>query len=190
MIYLSSDLHFNHDREFIWGARGFSSVNEMNEAIIERFNSVVSSEDTVYLLGDICLGGGTKEVLEENKKLIERLNGELIILRGNHDSNSRVEMYKTCKNVISAGEWATMIDYRKYHFYMSHFPTLTTNLEKESLHQCTCNLFGHTHQKNNFNMGIPSYYHVGVDSHDCYPISLNNIIEEMKIEFNKCLEQL
>ena len=52
MIYFSSDLHFLHDRAFIWGARGFESVDEMNEEIIKRFNEVVQSDDTLYLLAD------------------------------------------------------------------------------------------------------------------------------------------
>ena len=40
-IWFTSDLHFNHDKDFIWGARGYSSVNEMNRIQIEKFNSVV-----------------------------------------------------------------------------------------------------------------------------------------------------
>ena len=40
MIYFSSDLHFLHDRAFIWGARGFESVDEMNEEIIKRFQTL------------------------------------------------------------------------------------------------------------------------------------------------------
>lgn len=58
-IFLTSDLHFLHDREFIWKARGFNSVDEMNEETIRRFNEVVNPEDTVYILGDIALGGGS-----------------------------------------------------------------------------------------------------------------------------------
>ena len=49
----------SHDREFIWKARGFNSVDEMNEETIRRFNEVVNPEDTVYILGDIALGGGS-----------------------------------------------------------------------------------------------------------------------------------
>ena len=55
MIWLTSDTHFCHDREFIFGPRGFSCVEEMNKAIVERWNSVVSDDDTVYHLGDTIL---------------------------------------------------------------------------------------------------------------------------------------
>ena len=55
--WLVSDWHFNHDKAFIWKARGFEGVQEMNEAIIERHNTVVQPGDLVYCLGDACLGG-------------------------------------------------------------------------------------------------------------------------------------
>lgn len=62
---------------------------------------------------------------------------------------------------------------------MTHFPCMTGNLEKKSLKQCTCNLFGHTHQTTNFYNDLPFMYHVGVDSHDGYPVNLDIIIEQM-----------
>lgn len=190
-IFISSDYHFNHDREFIWKARGFKSVDEMNETIIANHNAVVAPEDDVYLLGDLALGGGGPDVLAKNKALIERLNGKLHVIWGNHDTPSREKMYVECKNVCyNFIPRAETLNYKGYHFYLSHFPTLTSNLEKESLKQCTLNLFGHTHQETNFYQGLSFLYHVGVDSHNCYPVLLDNIIEDMKQEVNKCFEQL
>lgn len=189
-IWLTSDWHFNHDREFVWGARGFHNVQEMNEAIVARHNSKVRPGDTVYVLGDCALGGGDPQILAENKELIESLNGNIHIIRGNHDTDRRVTMYESCKNVVSPILYADMLHYKGYHFYLSHFPTLTGNLEKESLKQCTCNLFGHTHQTTNFYMDMPFLYHVGCDSHNCYPVLLDDIIEEMKEKVKECLDQI
>lgn len=188
-IWITSDLHFNHSRSFIYEPRGFQSVEEMNETIIERFNSKVSPEDEVYICGDLCLGGGELEVLEKNMALIERLNGHIHVILGNHDTPARIAMYAMCKNVEEI-VYATMIHYRGYHFYLSHFPTLTANLEKESLKQCTINLFGHNHQRDNFYNDMPFMYHIGVDSHDCYPVLLDDAIEEMKNKVKECKEQL
>ena len=47
MIYFTSDLHLGHDQEFIWGARGFNSVTEMNEKIITRWNSRITKDDDI-----------------------------------------------------------------------------------------------------------------------------------------------
>lgn len=188
-IFITSDLHFNHSREFIYVPRGFHSVEEMNETIIERFNSKVNPEDEVYICGDLCLGGGGNEVMAKNKALIERLNGNIHIIVGNHDTPARIEMYKSCKNVVEV-VYATMIHYRGYHFYLSHYPTLTANLEKESLKQCTINLFGHTHSMDPFYNDMPFMYNVAVDAHNCYPVLLDNAIEHMKLKVKECKEQL
>ena len=188
-IWLTSDWHFNHSRAFIYEPRGFQSVEEMNEAIVERHNSLVQPGDEIYVLGDLCLGGGEADVAQKNKELIERMNGNLHIILGNHDTPARIKMYAMCKNVIDI-KYADMIHYNGYHFYLSHFPTLTGNLEKESLKQCTCNLFGHTHQCNNFFEDRPYMYHVGTDSHNCYPVLLDDVIEEMKNKVKECKEQL
>ena len=181
--------HFNHDREFIWRARGFNSVNEMVTTIVLNHNSIVEPEDDVYVCGDLCLGGGGAEVLEFSKDLIERMNGHLHIILGNHDTPARIAMYATCKNVVEI-VYATMIHYHGYHFYLSHFPTLTANLEKEYLKQCTINLFGHTHSKELFYNDMPFMYNVAMDAHNCYPVLLDDAIEDMKAKVKECKEQL
>lgn len=188
-IWITSDWHFMHDREFIWGARGFQSIEEMNETIIANHNSIVTDEDDVYVLGDLCLGGGESSMIFRNQALIGRLKGRLHIVLGNHDTPARIEMYRFCKNVVEV-VYATMIHYRGYHFYLSHYPTLTANLEKESLKQCTINLYGHTHQQNNFFEDRPYMYHVGMDSHNCYPVLLDDAIEDMKNKVKECYAQL
>ena len=186
-IFITSDWHFNHDREFVWKERGFSSVEEMNEEIIRRHNSIVQPHDLVYVLGDNCLGGGSEEMLAANKELIKRLNGKLIMINGNHDTDRRIEMYKYCRNVFDTGRDALRFKYKKYHFFLCHFPMLTANYD-EGPKEVLLNLHGHTHQKTNFTEGSWSNYHVGMDSHNCYPVLLDNIIEEIKAEYNRLKE--
>lgn len=188
-IWVTSDWHFNHNREFIWKARGFSSVEEMNENIIKRYNSVVGENDIVYCLGDCGLGGGGQEALNQLKNYIEQLNGTVIIVQGNHCTDKRIDLYRQCKNVQQV-EVATTLNYRGYHFYLSHYPTLTGNLEKEPLKQMTLNLYGHTHQKTNFYEDRPYMYHVGVDSHDCYPVFIDQVIQDMNDKVKECKEEL
>jgi calcineurin-like phosphoesterase family protein len=67
---------------------------------------------------------------------------------------------------------------------------MTGNLERESLKQMTLNLYGHTHQAKNFYNDMPFMYHVGVDSHDCCPVCLDDVIEEMYAKVKECIEFL
>lgn len=184
-IFLTSDLHFGHDREFIWGPRGFRSIEEHDEAIIANWNSVVDPDDDVFVLGDLMLGNNKHGV-----ECVERLNGTIHLIRGNHDTDTRwYEIYPNIANVYLYG-CADIIHYRKYHFYLSHFPTLTGNLEKESLHQCTLNLFGHTHSKDQFFEDRPYMYNVALDANHNTPVLLDDIIEKMKQKVEECKNYL
>jgi len=178
----------SHNREFIYKPRGFDSIDEMNDTIITNHNNTVKPEDDVYLLGDLLLGG--PDNLEKGLEMISSLNGRLHLVRGNHDSDKRWEAYAALPNVVEQQN-AIYLNYRKYHFYMSHYPSITSNLEKESLHQCTINLYAHTHQHNsNFYMDIPYLYHVGLDSHNNTPVNIDQAIEDMKQKVQECIDEL
>ena len=189
MIWFTSDLHFSHNREFIYGPRGFSNVEDMNRAIVENFNKVVGPNDDVYILGDVCLGGGSDEAMRANKEMISSLKGKLHIILGNHDSDARIEMYKNCHNVVEVVD-AKFFKYDGWTFFLSHYPSNTSNLEKEFSKHCVLNLYGHTHQKSNFYNGIPYMYHVGVDSHNCSPVSIDTILKDIKKEVKNCLAEI
>lgn len=182
-IWISSDYHFNHDREFIWKPRGFSCVKEMNEAIVKRHNAIVMPDDEVYILGDVMLGN---EPLV-GASLLSLMNGHIHMILGNHDTLNRKKIYESCGIGCC---YATMLKYKGYSFYLSHYPTMTSNLEKEHIKQCIINLFGHTHQNSNFYNDIPFMYHVGVDSHHCCPIDLDSIIVEIKDKVKECKDFL
>ena len=179
-IWFCSDWHLGHDREFIYGPRGFKSMDEMNQAILTRHNAVVDDEDDVYVLGDLMLGDN-----DLGLSLIKEMKGKLHIVYGNHDTNKRKELYKTLPNVVECGNVLTL-RYRKYNFYCSHFPTLTGNLENESLHQMTLCLFGHTHSKDKFYNDMPYMYNVAMEAHNCTPVDLDTIIDEMKQKVEEC----
>ena len=76
MIYLTSDTHFCHDKPFIYEPRGFSSIQEMNETLIENWNGAVSKNDIVYVLGDFFLGTDYDFI----KNTVERLNGNIYLI--------------------------------------------------------------------------------------------------------------
>lgn len=152
----------------------------MNESIIERYNSVVEENDIVYCLGDCGLGGAGQEALNQLKNYIERLNGTIIIIQGNHCTDKRIEIYQQCKNVQQV-EIAMTLKYRGYHFFLSHYPTLTANYDEKSLKQKMINLCGHVHTPDrfaDFDKGL--IYHCEVDAHDNKPVLLDDIIQEIK----------
>ena len=182
-ILFTSDFHFNHDREFIWKKRGFNNVYEMNRYIISNYNRVVSADDDVYILGDLMLGGADK--LEDGLKLIKQLKGHLHIVRGNHDTDTRWKAYSDLYNVVEL-ENAIYLDYDGYHFYLSHYPSITGSLERDSLKKTTLNIYGHTHQSTNFYEDMPFCYHCGVDSNACFPIDIRTIISDMNRKMCEC----
>ena len=180
MIYFSSDLHLNHNKPFVYEARGFSSIDEMNSTIIKNFNSIISSNDDLYLLGDTFLGN-----LQLGIYLFNQLPGQIHLIWGNHDTDNRKEEISKCHNVVEIIGFATIIKYQKYHFYLSHFPTLTTNFDdyNKPLKQRTLCLAGHTHSKNKFEEC--GSYNVAVDAHNCFPISIDEIINDYVNNFGQ-----
>lgn len=183
-IFLTSDLHFGHQREFLYGPRGFNTIQEHDEAVIARWNETVQEDDDVYVLGDLMLNDN-----EHGLECLRQLKGRIHLVRGNHDTDARWKLYSELENIVEM-ENVIIFKYRKYHFYLSHFPTLTGNLEKESLHQCTLNLFGHTHDKRHFFEDRPYMYNVALDAHNCTPVLLDDIIEEMKAKVQECVDML
>lgn len=182
-IFVTSDLHFGHDRGFLYEPRGFDNIEDHDETVIQNWNSVVEPEDEVYILGDLMLNDN-----EHGIECIKRLNGKLHIIYGNHDTDSRKKLYEELGAEIH--RWTEVIKYKKYNFYLSHYPTLTGNLEAESLHQCAINLYGHTHQQFNFYQDNPFNYHVGLDSHNNYPVLLDDVIVDIKNKVQECKEML
>ena len=181
-IFVTSDTHFGHDREFLWGPRGFTNSKEHDEAIIKNWNEIVGPEDIVYHLGDLMLGANDYGI-----ECVKRLNGTIKLIRGNHDTDARWKLYATLPNVECIG-WAEVIKYKKYNFYLSHHPTLTSNLEKAPyLRMHLINLYGHTHQQKQFYNDIPYLFHVGLDSNNCKPILIDDAIELMKEKMQECL---
>lgn len=76
-----ADTHFNHENIIKYCNRPFSSVKEMDEALIKNWNKVVSNKDTVFHLGDVALS--SKDYIAS---IVKRLNGRKILILGNHDN--------------------------------------------------------------------------------------------------------
>lgn len=176
MIWLTSDLHFSHQRDFLYEPRGFESVQEMNKAIVENWNKVVQPNDDVYVLGDLMLNDN-----DEGTCLVKQLKGNIHIILGNHDTDSRIELYKTFWNVKSI-EYATRLEYNGYHFFLSHYPTLCSNHDSDKPLKRRCiSLCGHTHTPDcwaDWDTGL--IYHCELDAHHNTPVALDTIINDIE----------
>jgi len=103
-VFLTSDLHFGHERIIEMCDRPFGSVDEMNEALIANHNNLVNPMDTVYFLGDVAMGK-----IADSLPLVDRMNGVKILIAGNHD---RCSPYYKHKREDIRETWYQ--EYRKY----------------------------------------------------------------------------
>lgn len=78
MIWFSSDHHFGHFNVIRYCNRPYQGTAEMNEDLINKWNSTISKEDIVYYLGDFSL---SKSALP----IVSQLNGIKHLIPGNHD---------------------------------------------------------------------------------------------------------
>lgn len=172
-IFFTSDLHLMHNKEFLWRPRGFESTKEMCEAIVERWNSVVKPGDLVYNLGDISLSDVDAAI-----PYLQALNGKQVWIRGNHDTENKIwKILDNCKNInLLSGNpdnaYATVIKSGKWSFYLSHYPTMTGNHEEW---RKVANLCGHSHAQDRWQDWDKMCYHVEMDAHNCYPVSIEEI---------------
>lgn len=184
-IYFTADTHFCHNHSFLYEPRGFASVEEMNEVIVERWNKIVKPDDTVYHLGDVLLNNNVVGI-----EYLKRLNGHIFLIFGNHDTNVRKTMYVE-KAYVVGGWYAWLMKIDKMSFYLSHYPTLTANFDDKYFNQHVINLHGHTHQQMNFlEPDNPFMYHVGLDSHNCTPVHIDTVMSDIHKQYDLCRQNL
>jgi calcineurin-like phosphoesterase family protein len=175
MIYVTSDCHFNHASilSYEQESRPFNSIKDMNFALIENWNSIITNNDTVYILGDFILGNP-----EEVLSIVNSLNGHKILIRGNHDSQAKINMYKELGIEVKDLDF---FYYKEVLFFLCHFPYDNQEFFDMILinNPKTISLYGHVHS--NAPIGLyKNTYHVGVDTNNFTPVSLEYIYKEYK----------
>lgn len=174
-VFLTSDLHLNHDKDFVYAARGFSSIEEHDEAIIENWNSIVHEEDIVYVLGDLSMGTNLEDIISK----ISRLNGRIHIIIGNHDTNNKCDAYLKCENVESCLH-SNIIKVGKWSILISHRPTIMIGdiLANTKISHNIC-AHGHTHSNDSFEYINYGCYNVALDAHNNRPVNVEDMKEEI-----------
>ena len=166
-IFITSDTHFGHigvtqfmSKDGVNKLRPWDNTNDMDEALISNWNSVVKPKDKVYHLGDVVI----------NRKALHtlfRLNGEKVLVKGNHDIfriNEYLEHFK---------------DIRAYHvldnIIFSHIP-----VHPDSKGRFKGNVHGHLHDRsvklpNRPTVDDPWYFCACVERTNFTPIALEDI---------------
>ena len=187
-LFFTSDTHFWHENILKFCNRPFSSIEEMNDTIINNWNSVVKENDIVFHLGDFCFCGSDKF-----KELIEKLNGRIYLILGNHDWKT-IKQWHATKFEGVYQQMSIKIDGRK--IYLNHFPFLCYAGTYYRLEDAVWQLFGHVHSSDKNKNGLdnqrlsmlfPTQYDVGVDNNNYIPISfeeVKNIIEAQMLSLN------
>lgn len=162
-VFFCGDHHFGHNNIIKFTDkngnryRPFDTLQEMHETIIHRHNSVVGVNDIVYFLGDVTF----------NKKylpLLQEMNGEKYLVKGNHDCfypSVYLKYFKDLYGVI-----------KKHDFVLTHVPVHPSQLDRWKL-----NIHGHLHADMIMIDGVPDtrYYNVSMEAIDFTPVNLDII---------------
>lgn len=139
---------------------------EMDEELILNWNRVIKPDDLVYHVGDFCWG----EEDAEFRRYFERLNGDIIFIKGNHDELA----WKNCAAFLEAYDSYLEIEINKQAITLCHYALRVWNAS----HYGSWHLYGHSHGTLPSDPGSLSF-DVGIDSHGYKPISFDRVAEIM-----------
>lgn len=179
--FFISDHHFYHSNILTFRDQDenlirpdFFDVYEMNEFMIERWNSVVGVNDKVYHLGDVLMSTARNKF----ESILPRLNGTKVLIKGNHD-NAKLSIYADYfKDVRS--EVGLKLDQKAYITF-THRPIRLHEENEHSGANPYFNVHGHIHQNV---IDDRRYLNVSVENINYTPIS----IEELKEHFYKTFD--
>lgn len=178
-IFLISDTHFNNDNIIHYCNRPFTNADEMNEALIANWNSVVGPDDEVYHLGDFIMGLADNVV-----PILRRLNGKIHLVRGNHDTKRKLAIYEQYPEKIDIQD-IKYLQYKSLFFILCHFPieneTFYDMVVQDNSEVVLCH--GHVHDKLPYFNERTHTFNLSADVTNFTPVLLDNIYEVIKTDF-------
>lgn len=132
--YYISDLHIGHANILRFDSRPFADVEEMYSGLLANWNSRVTAEDTVYILGDFIWGGESKW-----PEYVKAFTGNKVLIRGNHDpkrfSQETLELFQDVRDYMELTD-------NGCHVVLCHYPIPFFNAD---FRPDTYMLYGHVH---------------------------------------------
>ena len=171
-LFFSSDEHFFHDGIRNMCHRPFDSNEHQTESLIENWNNVVPTNGNVFMLGDFAMTGR----IESIQGLINRLNGKIWWILGNHDYQNKLDR-KIISDMVDGRQMDVANIILKHdnnqRIFCSHYPQLYWPREAIMAH-------GHIHSGPNSTSSEKAPFHplridVGVDAHNYKPISYQEV---------------
>jgi len=161
-VWLISDNHFNHQKIIEYCNRPFKTVEQMNEEMIKKWNSVVKEDDKIYHLGDF--GFGSKEQIAN---IVSKLNGRIFLILGNHD-NHTPQWYRDC-GIKEVYDYPVII---RDFIVLSHAPQPFIYDSRTPY----VNFFGHVHDSEMFETYGARHFCACVERHDYKPVNIEEVI--------------
>ena len=162
-VYIISDMHFDDKFILSYENRPFDTVDEMNQTILENWNTTVKEEDVVYVLGDVG-----------SETYISRLNGIKYLVKGNHDTQDN-EQYRKCGFREVYDLPVILEDF----WILSHEPMYVNS------NMPYANLFGHVHANPIYRSVSPQSFCVSVERIGYKPVLLSEIKRQIQEEARK-----
>ena len=140
-IWFTSDYHFSHANVIKYDKRPFTSVEEMDEALIDGWNAKVKDTDIVFYLGDLSFDRD----FGRTQAIAKQLKGKIHFILGNHDDERvirKLGVFETVSDYINLSV-KDLENPRKYQdIMMFHYPILSW----DKVHHGAFHLHGHCHQ--------------------------------------------
>ena len=191
-LFFTSDTHFHHENIIKFCNRPFTDVQEMDNILVERWNKVVPVDATVFHLGDFAWGG-----YNAWKNVRERLNGRIILVKGNHDDKNMTSM--AANELFSLVTYQLKVKIEDRVVYLNHYPFLTYAGVYRRKEDMIWQLYGHVHtgplssngkDLSRMQMAYPTQYDVGVDNNHFRPISWEEVKDKIEAKINETEENL
>ena len=188
-MFFTSDTHFCHYNIIKYCKRPFANIAENDEEIIRRWNEKVPEDGIVFHLGDVAFGDP-----ERVDNILERLNGTIYLVIGNHDWRRVVNNHKWRFEMMTQ---QINMKIGKRHIILNHYPMLAFSGAWRG-EDATYQLFGHVHTSPYTDEGLDqqrmkylftSQYDVGVDNNNFTPVSwkeVDQIINNQMMSLGMC----
>lgn len=171
-IFFTSDTHFGHDNIIQFCDRPFKDIEEMDRKLIENWNKKVPQDGLVFHLGDFAWGG-----YDFWKKIREQLNGDIILIKGNHDQKNMTATAE--QELFKHVSWQMFVQIEGRKIWLNHYPFLCYAGVYREPHKLIYQAYGHVHSgpgKKGQDLPrlvhtYPMQYDVGVDNNNYEPIS-------------------